>query len=683
MKSLIGCFEMLLGALLAASPAVYAQAALVKTIDLGTWTGVPVTIVQPPPPQPAPGFSLTGIAFNPLSNTIYVSDYATTNVYAVDSVTNTVTSAVYTNGLFSTADIGPTQNLPGTAPKVVLANPVTNRWIFMGQGGGAQFSGTALAESVSARAFQSGGAWDPATDNVYSTDGIEFFAVNNLKFLFGGYPCAGASNAVAVNPMTSRVYVSCGNSQTGGGIVIYDGIVLSQASVKIPTAPLASALLGAQPTGLAVNPNTNRVYVVGMTSPTSLDVLDASTYQLRASIAGLPDQSTDYMIAGYNFLPLPRPVAVNTLTNTIFVVNSVTSTISVFDGNANTLKATIPIPTPAGAVVSQPLPPNTLLSEIKPGNTFYNGSTRMMTTLAGAIAIAVNESGNMLYVASVNGTISVFALDPPTAPPAFSVNGTIKNSKGAPVAGVTVNATGLGGNATAVTDATGMFVLTGLTAGSYTLTPASVLFSFAPASQNVFVNGQNIGALAFQANPPIVPKTYTLSPWTIIGAGVATTGTVTLNQPAPAGGAVLTQSASDPKAAKVPSTVTVPAGQLSVSFPVQGSGVSITTTVTLTAQYNGGTASASLTVAPGDSLKITMATFSTSTHVLTVNATGSNQQATLNVYLASGNQLLGTMVNQGNGSYTFQQPFLSGTPASINVVSNLGGKTGQGVALVP
>jgi DNA-binding beta-propeller fold protein YncE len=39
------------------------------------------------------------VALNPLSNTLYVSDYATTNVYAIDTATNTVTSAVYTNGL--------------------------------------------------------------------------------------------------------------------------------------------------------------------------------------------------------------------------------------------------------------------------------------------------------------------------------------------------------------------------------------------------------------------------------------------------------------------------------------------------------------------------------------------------------------------------------------------------------
>jgi hypothetical protein len=168
----------------------------------------------------------------------------------------------------------------------------------------------------------------------------------------------------------------------------------------------------------------------------------------------------------------------------------------------------------------------------------------------------------------------------------------------------------------------------------------------------------------------------------MIGAGVATTATVTLNQPAPAGGALITLSASDPKAAKVLATVTVPAGQSSVSFPVQGSGVSIATTVTLSAVYNGGTASASLTVAPGDKLSIASATYSQSTHILTVTATDSNPQATLNVFLAANNQL-GTMVNQGGGNYALQVLVQAGTPASVNVVSNLGGKAGQGVTVTP
>jgi hypothetical protein len=263
------------------------------------------------------------------------------------------------------------------------------------------------------------------------------------------------------------------------------------------------------------------------------------------------------------------------------------------------------------------------------------------------------------------------------------MNGVIQNAQGVPASGITVRATGSRGNATAVTDAFGLFVLTGLPTGTYTITPMSASFSFGPASRSVTVNGANIGGLTFQANPPIVPSSYALSPWTMIGAGVTTTGTVTLNQPAPAGGAVLTLSSSDPKAAKVPATATVPAGQSSVSFAVQGGGVSVATNVTLTAQYNGGTASSSLTVAPGDKVTITKATFSTSTLFLTANATDTSTQATLSVFLASNNQLLGTMVNQGNGSYTLQVVLPSGTPSSVNVVSNLGAKAGQGVTVTP
>src|SRR5689334_19444883 len=105
MKKFAGIFAMLVSALVAASPAAHAQGRLLQTIDLRSFAGAPATVVQPPLPVPAPGFSLTGIAVNPLSNTVYVSDYATTNVYAIDGATNTVTSAVYTNGLYTTADI--------------------------------------------------------------------------------------------------------------------------------------------------------------------------------------------------------------------------------------------------------------------------------------------------------------------------------------------------------------------------------------------------------------------------------------------------------------------------------------------------------------------------------------------------------------------------------------------------
>ena len=54
----------------------------------------------------------------------------------------------------------------------VIANPLTNRWLFVGEGGGAQFSGTTFVENVVGQAMQSGGAWDLVTGNVYGATGL-------------------------------------------------------------------------------------------------------------------------------------------------------------------------------------------------------------------------------------------------------------------------------------------------------------------------------------------------------------------------------------------------------------------------------------------------------------------------------------------------------------------------------
>jgi len=121
---------------------------------------------------------------------------------------------------------------------------------------------------------------------------------------------------------------------------------------------------------------------------------------------------------------------------------------------------------------------------------------------------------------------------------------------------------------------------------------------------------------------------------------------------------------------------------------VQGNGVSTATAVTLVASYTGAldpvgtpTTTASLTVSPSDVLKAPKPTWSTSTHMLTVSATSTNPQAILTVLNANGNVPMGTMTNLGNGNYSFQMivPSIS----AVNLKSNLGGATGQGVTVIP
>lgn len=540
-----------------------APGTLVQTIDLRSFTGAPTVIAAVPAPPPPASFALTSIAYDPSVNRLYAADSASTNVYHVDTLSSQVVAAVYTTGIGPiTADIGPAQNLPGTAPTTVLVNPVTGRWLYTSQGGGAQFAGTTLAEPTSARAYFNGGAWDPSTDNVYGADGIEFFAVNNLKFLWAGFPCAGGSNAVAASPVTSRVYVSCGNSQTGGTLVMFDGTAMTLSGGKVLTPPLARLALGAQAGGLGINPATDRLYAAGMTSPTSLDVFDAATLQLLGSISGLEASSPALLPPG---MPAPRQVVVNSVTNTIFVVNPQSGSVAAFDGASNTFAGTL--------------------------------------TTGDAVSAAVNERANLLYVANAGGTISVFDTTP---------------SLPAPVP--------------------------------------------APA--------------------PAQPVSVTLAT-ALVGPGVTTSGTVTLNQPAPAGGAVVALSLSNGKIAKLASSsVTIAAGQSSASFSIQGNSVGAEASTIVTASLNGGSATTTLTVAPGDSLKITSATYSKSLGLLTVTATGTNALATLSVQNANTNAIMGTMVNLGGGSYSFQLALSSGVPSSVSVLSTLGGKTGQGITTI-
>jgi LmbE family N-acetylglucosaminyl deacetylase len=81
-------------------------------------------------------------------------------------------------------------------------------------------------------------------------------------------------------------------------------------------------------------------------------------------------------------------------------------------------------------------------------------------------------------------------------------------------------------------------------------------------------------------------------------AGDAAQGTITLARAAPAGGLSVPLSSSNPAAASVPASVTVPAGAFSTSFPVSTAPVGAKTTVTLSANVNGTSRTATLEVSP-------------------------------------------------------------------------------------
>ena len=95
---------------------------------------------------------------------------------------------------------------------------------------------------------------------------------------------------------------------------------------------------------------------------------------------------------------------------------------------------------------------------------------------------------------------------------------------------------------------------------------------------------------------PTSLNSLTISPGTISG-GAQPQGIVMLNGQAPAGGALVTLSSNSP-AVSPPAAVTIEPGGFSASFPIPTSGVTVNTTATVTATYNGVASQAQVTLTP-------------------------------------------------------------------------------------
>jgi photosystem II stability/assembly factor-like uncharacterized protein len=156
---------------------------------------------------------------------------------------------------------------------------------------------------------------------------------------------------------------------------------------------------------------------------------------------------------------------------------------------------------------------------------------------------------------------------------------------------------------------------------------------------------------------PAPVSSFSLNPTTVPG-GAASTGTVTLNQTAPAGGTVVALFTSDSAVATVPASVTVPPGAMSVTFSVSTGLVTVSTSVTIwTPNY-----AAVLTVIPSRTLSslglspATVAAGSTSSGTVTLSAGAPGGGAVIT--LASSNTAVATVptsvtVTAGATSATF------------------------------
>ena len=222
--------------------------------------------------------------------------------------------------------------------------------------------------------------------------------------------------------------------------------------------------------------------------------------------------------ACYTFTPTSLSVTVNGANLTTGVSFTATAQTYSISGTIS------PTAGGSGAMVA--------LSGAASATTTANGSgAYTFTGLAnGAYTVTPSHTGYTISPVSQNATVNGasvtginFTATVQTAP-TFSISGTISPTVGG--SGATVALSGAA-SASTTANSSGAFTFSGLSNGTYTLTPSHTGYTFSPISQNATVGGANVSGVNFTATAQTAP-TYSIS-GTISPAAGGDLATVTLS----------------------------------------------------------------------------------------------------------------------------------------------------------
>ena len=181
-----------------------------------------------------------GVAVNPTTNRIYVTNDGSDNVSVIDGTSNNVVAVV------------PVGDYPGG----VAVNSTTNRIYVTNISGGSVSVVDGAVNAVVATIPLGFSPWgvavNPNTNRIYVAG---FFSGNSVSVIYGATNAVvetvpvGIRPGVAVNPETNRIYVTNSGSNS---VSVIDGAT---------NAVVATVPVGTTPAQAAVNPTTNRIYV--------------------------------------------------------------------------------------------------------------------------------------------------------------------------------------------------------------------------------------------------------------------------------------------------------------------------------------------------------------------------------------------------------------------------------------
>jgi PKD repeat protein len=288
-------------------------------------------------------------------------------------------------------------------------------------------------------------------------------------------------------------------------------------------------------------------------------------------------------------LPSPTPLSVTLAPTSVMGGTPATATV-LLSGPAPAGGADVTLTSSYLSIATVPATIN--IPEGATSGTFTVTTLPQTYSTSTTISAAYHGLTKSAYLTvTLSATLSSISVSPAVLEGGGSATGTVYLNTTAPSGGAVVVLSSGNGAANVPASIT---ITAGLSSASFTIATTAVT-----ALTAVTISGTYPAATTKTTNltiaPSPTPLSVTLAPSTVTGGNPAT-GTVLLSGPAPAGGAVVALASSLTSSATVPASLSIPAGASSGTFTVTTLAQTATQIATISASFNGLTASAALTV---------------------------------------------------------------------------------------
>ena len=472
-------------------------------------------------------------------------------------------------------------------PDVALdADPYTGYLVYVGGVSNAYYGGTSAASpafagslSDSIQKLIADGALSPDSHGNY-----RFGRINDLIYSFNGdatifYDVTSGTNGTLPNGNVSNAGPGW-DFDTGWGPMIFSGFVARMEGLySVKSVVLNPSTIPGGSTSTGTVTIANAAPATGITVTLSSNNTDA---QVPSTVVIAAGATTATFTVNSNAVASTESITIKavysgssqtaTLTlNPASLISVSLNPTSVTGGSTSTGTVTLDAPAGASGVVVNLTSQNTGVT-VPVSVTVASGQTTATFT------VTTVKSYKLTYTNDITGTyngvsqkatltvvgdsVSSLALNPTTIGGSGTSTGTVTLAGPAPTGGWTVNLSAA--NASYANVPASVSVAAGATTATFSIT-SSQRYSTVSTVITATDGGSSATATITVTGDSL--KSIALNPSTI-GGGQSTTATVTLNNPAPVGGWLVTLKSAVTAYATLPASITIPAGATTGTFTV-------------------------------------------------------------------------------------------------------------------